>query len=310
MSLKDERSTEDVYDESVVRQWGGRGYELTNSGFELFKGERLAQLGILLLLGFLFMGLFAPMIAPHEPDEMNRGEAGEVLRIDPPSSEHLLGTTQLGRDVLSQTIYSARVSLLVGLTAAFVATAIGTNVALLAGYYGGRLDDVIMRVVDIAYGMPFLPLVIALVFIFGSGLFNIILVISLIMWRSSARVLRSEVLSQKERPYVESAQAAGASNLRIMYRHILPNILPLVVLYVAFGVAWAIIYEASIAFLGFGDPNMYSWGAMMYEAYSTGAIRFAWWWVLPPGLCIMLLVMSVFFIGRALEKITDPDLRH
>ena len=95
-----------------------------------------------------------------------------------------------------------------------------------------------------------------------------------------------------------------------MYLHILPNILPLVVLYVAFGVAWAVIYEASIAFLGFGDPHMYSWGTMLYEAYSTGAIRFAWWWVIPPGVCIMLLVMSVFFIGRSLEKITDPDLRH
>ncbi len=138
-----------------------------------------------------------------------------------------------------------------------------------------------MRLVDIAYGLPFLPFVIALVFIFGSSLYNIILVISLLMWRSSARVIRSEVLTQKERPYVQSARAAGASDFRIMFRHILPNVLPLVVLYLTFGVAWAVIYEASIAFLGFGDPDMYSWGTILYEAYINGAIRYAWWWVIP-----------------------------
>lgn len=284
--------------------------ETIDNTIQTFRGERMAQFGMLIILTFVLMGLFAPALAPYDPGEMNRGDEGEILRLDAPSVDHPFGTTNLGRDILSQVIYGARVSLIVGMTAAFVSTFIGTNVALIAGYYGGRVDDILMRVVDIAYGLPFLPFVIALVFIFGSGLMNIILVISLLMWRSSARVIRSEVLSQKGRPYIESADAIGASDFRKMYVHILPNVLPLTVLYMAFGVAWAVIYEASIAFLGFGDPSMYSWGTIMFEAYTTGAIRFAYWWVIPPGVCIMLMVMSVFFIGRSLEKITNPDLRH
>jgi len=277
---------------------------------ELLRGERLAQLGIVILAVFVFLGVFGPYIAPHDPSQINRNEDGQVLRLAEPSEEHLFGTTNLGRDVLSQVIMGARVSLIVGLVAAIMATVVGTNVALIAGYYGGTLDDVLMRAVDIGYALPFLPFVVALVFIFGSSLTNIIIVISLLMWRSSARVIRSEVLTHKERPYVESARSAGASDVRIMYRHILPNVLPLVILYLTFGVAWAVIYEASISFLGFGDPNMYSWGSILYEAYINGAIRFAWWWVVPPGVCIMLFVMSVFFIGRSLEKITNPELRH
>jgi peptide/nickel transport system permease protein len=284
--------------------------EFVRGTLQLFRGERMAQIGVLIILSFILLGLFAPALAPYDPGDMNRGEEGEILRLAGPSVDHPFGTTNLGRDILSQVIFGARVSLIVGITAALVSTFIGTNVALIAGYYGGKTDDILMRVVDIAYGLPFLPFVIVLVFIFGAGLINIILVISLLMWRSSARVIRSEVLSQKGRPYIESADAIGASDFRKMYVHILPNILPLTVLYMAFGVAWAVIYEASIAFLGFGDPSMYSWGTMMYEAYATGAIRFAYWWVIPPGVCIMLMVMSVFFIGRSLEKLTNPDLRH
>lgn len=287
-----------------------QGFATVKENLKFLEGERMAQFGIVILMTFACVGLFAPYLAPHDPAEINMDGEGEVLRLTPPSSDHLFGTTNLGRDVFSQVIVSARVSLLVGLTAAVVATFIGANVALIAGYYGGILDELLMRLVDIAYGLPFLPFVIALVFIFGSSIYNIIIVISLLMWRSSARIIRSEVLTQKERPYVESAQATGASSPRIMYRHILPNVLPLVVLYLTFGVAWAVIYEASVAFLGFGDPEMYSWGTMMNRAYVNGAMRHAIWWVIPPGVSIMLLVMSVFFIGRSLEKVTNPDLRH
>jgi peptide/nickel transport system permease protein len=273
-------------------------------------GERLAHVGITIIGVFTIIGLFGDQLILHDPSAINRGASGEVLRLAPPSAEHPFGTTDLGRDVFSQVVLGARVSLIVGIAAAIVSTVIGTNAALLAGYYGGHLDDLLMRAVDIAYAIPFLPFVIVLVFIFGSSIWNIILVISLLMWRASARVIRSEVLTHKQRPYVESAEASGASDVRIMYRHILPNVLPLVGLYMAFGVAWGVIYEASIAFLGFGDPDLYSWGSILYEAYNSGAIRFAWWWVIPPGVCIMLFVMAVFFIGRSIEKITNPDLRH
>lgn len=278
--------------------------------FEVIFGDQLAKIGVLILVVFILMALFGPMLAPYDPAESQRGEAGDVLRTEAPSSDHLMGTTNHGEDVLSQVLVSARVSILVGLLAAVIAVFIGSNVALVSAYYGGWVDDILMRLVDIAYGLPFLPFVIVLVFIFGTSIENIILVIALILWRDSARVIRSEVLTQKQRPYVESAKAVGASDLRIMYRHIFPNVLPLVGLYTAFAVAYAVIYEASLAFLGFGDPELYSWGQMLFQAYHSGGIRFAWWWVVPAGVSIMLLVASVFFIGRSLEEITNRELRH
>jgi peptide/nickel transport system permease protein len=277
---------------------------------DLYRGERLGQFGMATLLVFVVVALLAPVIRPYDPDRRFRTAEGSLARLQPPSSEHLLGTTHHANDVFSQLIMGAQVSVFVGFFAAIIAVFIGTNVGLLSAYYGGWVDDLLMRIVDVAYGLPFLPFVIVLVFIFGANITNLVLVIALILWRDSARVVRSEVLSQKQRPYVESAEAIGASDFRILYRHILPNVLPLAVLYMAFAVAYAVIYEASIAFLGFGDPNVYSWGRMMFLSYNYGAIRFAWWWVVPPGLCIMLLVSSVFFIGRTLEKITNPELRH
>lgn len=274
--------------------------------------DTLAMVGVVILLGFMFLSLFGTWLVPHEPSENIRGEDGTLLRTAAPSISDgvYFGTTNYGEDVLSQVIISTRVSVLVGLMAALIAVFIGANVALISAYYGGRIDDALMRLVDIAYGLPFLPFAIVLVFIFGQGLWNMIVVIAAILWRDSARVVRSEVLTQKQRPYVKSARAIGASDARIMYKHIFPNVLPLVGLYAAFAVAYAIIYEASLAFLGFGDPELYSWGQMLFQAYHSGAIRFAWWWVLPPGICLMLLVMAVFFIGRSLEEITNPELRH
>lgn len=276
----------------------------------LFKGERFAQAGFVLIAMFIFLALFAPILAPYDPGAELRGEDGELLRTEEPSREHLLGTNNYGNDVLSQLLYGARTSVFVGFSAALVSVLIGVNVALVGAYFGGWLDDALQRVVDIAYGLPFLPFVMVLVFIFGSGLFWKVLAIAVILWRDPARVIRSEVLSQKQRPYVESAEAVGASHFRILYRHIQPNVLPLTMIYLANNTAYGVIMEASVSFLGFSDPSIYSWGQMMYEAYLIGAIRYAWWWVIPPGVCIMLLIMSVFFIGRSLEKITNPELRH
>lgn len=276
----------------------------------LFQGERLGQVGIALFAMFTLLAIFGPYLAPHEPGDIQRDGEGNLLRLSGPSVEHgvYLGTTHQGRDVLSQLIVGSRTSFIVGLFAAFIAVFIGTNIGLMAGYFGGSIDDLLMRMVDVAYGVPFLPFILVLVFILGPGLWNIILAIGLIQWRGISRVIRAQTLTHKERPYVESAEAIGASDLRIMYHHILPNVMPLVFLYGAFGIAWAVIGEASIAFLGFGDPNLYSWGQMMFEAYNADVIRSAWWMVLPPGFLIMLFVMSAFFVGRALEKVTNPEL--
>lgn len=287
-----------------------RGKDIAHSTIAIFRDDRMGQIGIAILAVMAIAGLFAPWIVPHDPNTMNQGEDGDTLRLEGPSSDHWFGTTNLGRDVASQTLMGTRVSLIVGFTAAFISVFIGMNIGLISAYYGGWIDDVLMRLTDIAYALPFLPFVIVLIFLIGPGLSSIIFVIATILWRSTARVIRSQVLSHKERPYVESAKAIGASDLRIMYLHILPNVLPLAFLYGAFSVAWAVIVEASISFLGFGDPAMVSWGQMLFEAYTADAIRSAWWWVLPPGLSIMLMVMSVFFIGRTLERVTNPELRH
>jgi len=289
----------------------GNGYglrSLLGTAVDVFHGDRMGQAGIVIFGAFLITGIFAPWIAPHEPGERIRGEDGTLESLESPSADHLFGTTFQGRDVFSQTVISTRVSLVVGLLAAFMSVFIGTNIGLISGYKGGWTDDVLMRLTDLVYGMPFLPFVIVLVVLLGADLFNIIIAIALIQWRQSARVIRSQVLSLKERPFIESAKTAGASDLRVMYVHILPNVIPLTFLYAAFAVAFAIIFEASIAFLGYGDTEMYSWGRMIFTVYNNGLIREAWWWVIPPGVAIMLSVMSVFFIGRTLEKVANPDL--
>ena len=289
-------------DESRIRQ-------IVLAQREIFRGERLGQLGVAILLMFVFVGLFAPYLAPYDAQEKLRGDDGSLKRFESPSLEHPLGTTRLGRDVLSQLLVGSRIALLVGFLGAFMSVFIGTNIGLLSGYLGGWTDDVLMRITDIVYGLPFLPFVIVLVVILGPGLFNIIVAIALVQWRSTARVIRSQVLTIKERPYIEAAQAAGGSDARVIYTHILPNVLPLVFLYGAFSVGWAVIAEASIAFLGFGDPLSVSWGKMLFNAYNANAMRSAWWWVLPPGLAINLFVISGFLIGRTYEKVTNPELR-
>jgi len=286
-----------------------RESEAVGTVVDPFRDDRLGQVGLVLLAGFLLLGVFGPMLAPHEPDARLTDENG-IESLEEPSLDHPFGTTRLGYDVLSQTLVSARVSLIVGLVASFMSVCIGTTLALVSGYKGGWVDDAIMRLVDIAYGLPVLPFMVVLVVILGPDLYNVILAIVLVQWRQTARVVRSRVLSLKNRPYVEAAEAIGASDTRIMFRHLLPNVLPLVFLYAALSIAWAIIFEASVAFLGYGDPELHSWGKMIFAAYNNDLIREAWWWVLPPGLAIILTVLSVFFIGRTLEGLSNPDLQH
>jgi ABC-type dipeptide/oligopeptide/nickel transport system permease subunit len=232
-----------------------------------------------------------------------------VNRLAPPSGEHWFGTDHLGRDLFSQNIHGSQIALLVGFLGAALVVLIGANVGLVAGYFRGRTETVLMRTVDVMYGIPFEPFALILVLLFEPSLFIVILAVSLLTWRTVARLIRSQVLSLRERPFVKAARVAGASDLRIMYLHIFPNVMPLVFLELAIIVGVSIIAEATLSFLGLGPPQSISWGGILHNARLSGAWRDAWWWNLPPGLLIMITVLSVFFISRSLELVANPRLR-
>lgn len=285
----------------------------TNNAFLLFlqnlKRDKLALFGVIVILMFVIVALFGDAIATHDVSEINRDDSGEVIRLQPPSKDHYFGTTNTGRDIFSQVVQGTKTAMIVGIIAATLVTFVGTTIGIVSGYFGGWIDSLLMRIVDIFYSIPFIPFVIVLVALLEASIWNIILAVSLLSWRTVARLIRSQVLSIVKRPFVKAARVVGAGHLRIMFRYILPGVIPLALLEMAFMVNWAITAEASVAFLGFGDPAVTSWGQILQENFATGNSRSAWWWVIPPGLAIILLLVSVFFVARALEEVVNPRLR-
>jgi peptide/nickel transport system permease protein len=279
--------------------------------------ELSVRLSMVTVAFFVLVAIFAPYIAPYAPLARQYQTSDELLiaKWAEPSllganTDYLLGTTASGYDIFSQLVFGTRAALLVGLLAAVFTAGIGTLVGLVAGYYGGVLDDALMRLVDFMYGLPLLPTVIVLVALTGPSLWNIILAVIILQWRATARVIRSQALSLRERPFVKAAQVAGASDWHIISRHLAPNVLPLSFLYGSFAIAWAILTEAGVSFIGLGDPNTVSWGTMLQASRAYSALSFgAWWWFVPPGICIGLLVISGFLIGRGYEEITNPKLQ-
>lgn len=256
----------------------------------------LGILSIYVILGAI--GPLLPVPSPHEPQQY---PDGGYASMDRPSLLFPLGTTNYGYDVFSQTIFAFRTSLFVGLLAAVLVVTVGVNIGLVAGYYSGYVDNVLMGMTDLAYGLPFYPFAIILVAIFGPSDLSIAVVIALVFWRSIARITRSETLSLKERAFVKSSKAVGTSNIRIMYLHILPNLLPLILIYFVFAITWGILLEASLSFIGLGDPASVSWGLMLHEVFEAGELSRAWWWVLPPAICLWLFILSLYVVARKLE---------
>ncbi len=221
---------------------------------------------------------------------------------------YVLGTDSQGRDIFSQLMWGSQIALTVGLLAAAGSIGIGVIIGLVAGYSGGKIDTVLMRFTDVILVLPGLPFIIILAAVLGPSYWNIIFVLTIIGWPGTARVIRSEVLSLKERPFIDSAKVTGASNIRIMFKHLVPNVLPLAFLFMTFAVSGAILSEAALSFLGLGDVNTASWGQML-NAIQAGNVLGAWWWLVPPGLGITFISLSFYLIGRAFEQIVNPRLR-
>ncbi len=259
--------------------------------------------GVVVLSAFIICALLSSWIAPHDPWEF--GPA--FLR---PNATNLLGTNDVGQDIFSELLYGARNSLLVGFLAALLAVALGATLGLMAGFRKGALDDLLMGITDVFLVVPVLPLAILVSVYLGSSIWNLILVIGLLWWPSTARVIRSQVLSIRESGYVESARALGAGDLWLIRRHVLPNVVPLLTAKFVLTVAGAMLMDASLSFLGLGDPVAKSWGMMLRYAFLRGGfVGGMWWWYVPPGLAIGLCILSLTLISFSIEEESDPRLK-
>lgn len=276
----------------------------------IIRRHPFAAAGVAIYAAFLPVAVFADRIAGLDPNEILFQSNGRLAANLRPNAVYLLGTTNLGRDIFSQLVHGTRTALAIGVTAAVVVVVIGTVVGLLSGYFGRWVDSALMRLADIALSIPFLPFVIVLAAMLGPRTSNVVIAIALLLWPNTARVVRSQVFSLRERGYVEAARVTGASHFRIIFVHIAPNILPLSFVYGAIAIGWAILTEASVSFLGFGDPDSVSWGHMLQDAFISQALsRGAFYWFVPPGLAIVLIVVAGFFISRGYEEVLFPRLR-
>ena len=266
--------------------------------------NKSALVAVGILAFFVFLAIFGPLLIAGDP----KAKVGDVF--EPPSREFWLGTDGGGASMLDLLIAGARVSLLIGFCAAAISAIIGGTVGILSGFFGGRTDTVLMRTTDYFLVIPDVPLIIVIAALFGRSTWNIIVIIGIIYWTFTARLLRAQTKSVRERVYVQRARALGARNSRLIVRHVLPQVTPLLVANTVLLIAYAIFAETFITFLGLGDPATISWGSLIENAFKDDAIiNEAWWAVLPPGICVMLVVLSCTIIGQTLEDALNPRLR-
>ncbi|MDY0095626.1 MAG: ABC transporter permease [Candidatus Vecturithrix sp.] len=271
----------------------------------MFFSNKIGTLGFMMLVFFVLVAFIGPAVYPYDITDV---AVGDIMA--PPTRGFLMGTDQLGRDLFGALIHGAKTSLIVGFFGAGISVIIGTILGLSAGYIGGRMDDVLMRFTDGMMVLPMLPLIMVLAALLGTSIFNIIIVIGLTGWTGTARLVRSQTLSMKERQFVERAKSIGAGNAYIMRKHILPNVFPVIFANSILRTATAILSEATLSFLGLGDPMAVSWGQILNGAFNNGAVSIgAWWYYVPPGVCIILLVLSFTFLGYSFDEILNPKLR-
>lgn len=260
------------------------------------------KVGLVLLCILLFVALFAPILSPYDPHYLSN----EL--VEGPSSLHILGTDGLGRDVLSMLIYGTRTSLIVGVTAAFIAGIIGTLLGGIAGFFGGKTDAVLGEFINVFMMMPTFFLVLIVVALFGSGLFNVMVVMGLTSWVGNAKLMRAQAMSLRQRTFIKSAESIGESRLAILFRHVIPNGIFPIIANTTMGIASAILTESSLAFLGLGDPNVISWGQVIQSGKSY--LTNGWWICLFGGLAIIYTVVTFYLVGDGLNRVLSPKLRN
>jgi peptide/nickel transport system permease protein len=272
-----------------------------------YKKSKMGIAGIAMLVLFGAMAIFSPFLASSEGLDVTKVTAPSLAE---PSWQYPLGTDDLGRSVLTLIVWGSRVSLLVGLMAALVSMIVGSTLGIIAGYRGGFVDIALMRFTDWFLVIPWLALAITLAAILGQSLIIIILVIGLTSWPWTARLVRSQTLSVRERPYIERARGLGASGFHVVRKHVLPNVFPVIMAQTILSIALAILSESTLSFIGLGDPLRASWGAVLNNAFEAGAPTLgAYWWIGAPGVCIVLVVLAFTMCGTALEEILNPRLR-
>jgi ABC-type dipeptide/oligopeptide/nickel transport system permease subunit len=289
-----------------------RGVSQWSIAWRRFKKNKAALAGLIFIGAIVFMAIFSPIIARYPPNYLaSFGEEG--IRV-PPSTKYLFGTDYVGHDVFSQVVYGASAALYVGLGAAAVAMSLAIIVGLVSGYYGGLLDNLLMRITEVFLVIPFLLILLVFLQVVNTlapsgsgGLSTVTLIIGLFSWAANARIIRGEVLRVKQYEFIEASKSLGASRSRIIFRHILPNVLHIIIVLTTLQIATAILVEAGISFLGFGDPNSITWGQQLQGA--SAAVKEAWWEGVFPGLFITLLVLGFSLLGNGLRDALDPRLR-
>jgi peptide/nickel transport system permease protein len=280
--------------------------------------SRRGQVGLVLLVLFAIMAIFGHVLAPQDPNAASSFSTNASESLASPSSAHWLGTDESGRDVLSELLYAAPITLTVGLAAALISTLLGTLIGIVAGYFGGWLDRLLMALDDWVLVLPFIPTAIVIASLLGNRASGwplgresvLVIVIGGLGWAGTSRIVRSQVLTLRERDYISRARVLGSPDRTIMLRHILPGVIPLVLANAVLYVSVSVLAETTLSFLGLGDTNNFSWGAMLNDAYSAGAMSDGKWaYYVPPGICVTLLALAFSLSGNALEEIVNPSGR-
>lgn len=291
------RLSQQILDADLQPDVGVRG-----SIVNMFRTNHAALAGLIIILLIILSAVFAPLIARYDPNALNLANMRK-----PPSAEHWFGTDDMGRDVFARVIYGGRLSLMIGFVPSVISLVLGTALGLMAGYLGKHVDALIMRLADVVLAFPSLLLAMVVMYTLGSSILNMFIALSIINWAGTARVVRAQTLSLKEKEFVEAARSMGVSRFKIVFKHILPNCLPNLIVLFTLDIPGAIMWESSMSFLGVGDPNAASWGLMVSQGKSYAYM--CPWLILAPGLAILVTVMAFNFLGDGLRDAIDPYMK-